>query len=274
MRIKVISLPFDKERRFKIEKDFIANDLEFTFSDAIYGKEIPKEIKESLPLESFLKRKDKKPTDGEIGCTFSHINVYKSFLQSSDEWICILEDDAIIDKEFKNFIQSLDYSSLKPGTLYILGGQDGLNNRHKVVRAISGNRYIGQQKFYRIVAGEQYVFRTCCYMLHRTTAQKMISEFQESFYLADEWAYFKRKGVIDDIFLASFIHHPLDLSDSWIEKERIVKYSDAKIDVEISFLKKIKLLLKNKYTTQIKKHLTMAFWNVRNYLVALSKYHF
>ena len=54
----------------------------------------------------------------------------------------------------------------------------------------------------------------------------------------------------------------------------IVKYSDAKIDVEISFLKKIKLLLKNKYTTQIKKHLTMAFWNVRNYLVALSKYRF
>lgn len=272
MRIKVVSLPFDKERRIKIESDFISNNLEFSFSDAVYGKDIPAQIKNDLPLSSFLKRKDKKPTDGEIGCTFSHIAVYKDLLESADEWICILEDDAIIDNKFKVFIQSLDYGSLKLGAVYILGGQDGLNNRHKVVRAINGTKYIGNQIFHRIVAGEQYVFRTCCYMLHRVTAEKMLSEFQESFFVADEWAYFKRKGIIDDIFLASFIHHPLDLSNSWIEKERVIKYGGSEVEDEVSFFSKIKFLFKNKYTIQVKKKATITIWKIRNYIVALTKF--
>lgn len=272
MRIKVVSLPFDKERRAKIESDFISNNLEFSFSDAVYGKDIPAHIKNNLPLGSFLKRKNKKPTDGEIGCTLSLIEVYKSLLETADEWICILEDDAIIDNKFKIFIQTLDYTSLQPGVVYILGGQDGLSNRHKVVRAINGNKYIGQQQFHRIVSGEQYVFRTCCYILHRITAEKMISEFQEAFFVADEWAYFKRKGIIDDICLASFIQHPLDLSNSWIEKERTINNGNSQHDNAISFFAKIKLFFKNKYTLAVKKKMTLAFWNVRNYVVALTKF--
>ncbi|HDZ1179983.1 TPA: glycosyltransferase family 25 protein, partial [Klebsiella pneumoniae] len=67
MRITVISLPFDKQRRIKIKDDLTSNDLEFTFSDAVYGKDLPADIKENLPLSSFLKRKSQKPTDGEIG---------------------------------------------------------------------------------------------------------------------------------------------------------------------------------------------------------------
>ncbi|MBD8356481.1 glycosyltransferase family 25 protein [Klebsiella pneumoniae] len=272
MRITVISLPFDKQRRIKIKDDLTSNDLEFTFSDAVYGKDLPADIKENLPLSSFLKRKSQKPTDGEIGCSFSHINVYKKLLESNDEWICVLEDDVIIDKQFSIFIKQMDFSDLKPGALYLLGGQDGLNNRHKVVRAIKGHRYIGQQKFHRIVSGEQFIFRTCCYVLHRITAEKLISEFEDSFFVADEWAYFKTKGIIEDIYLSSFIHHPLDLSNSWIEKERVKKNSNFRKEDKSSFFKKIIIFGKNRYTIKIKKIITLGFWYVRNKVVALRRF--
>lgn len=70
--------------------------------------------------------------------------------------------------------------------------------------------------------------------------------------MADEWAYFKRKGIIDDIFLASFIHHPLDLSNSWIEKERVIKYGDSEVEDEVSFFRKLSFSLRINIQSKLK----------------------
>ena len=43
---------------------------------------------------------------------------------------------------------------------------------------------------------------------------------ENEFILADDWAYLERKGLIEKIYLSDFVDHPVDLSDSNIQKER------------------------------------------------------
>ena len=78
-----------------------------------------------------------------------------------------------------------------------------------------------------------YIFRTCCYVVTLDIARNLCAFSQREFFIADEWSYFKCNGLINSIYLSDFIDHPLDLSCSHIEMERlnsIKNYSDTKSD--------------------------------------------
>ncbi|MFS9434722.1 glycosyltransferase family 25 protein [Citrobacter sp. C348] len=252
MHVLVISLPFDNVRRKKISEIMDALNIEYSFVDAIYGKHLSLDEKQKIPLTDFQRRENHTPTDGELGCTSSHIKAYKQFLQQGQDWVCILEDDAIIDQNFKKFISTVDENVLSKNSLYLLGGQDGLRYNRKVVLNLAKFKKIGGQKFGKVIFGHGYVLRACGYLINSDTAKRLISRFENNFFIIDEWAYLMRQGYFSDIYLASFVHHPEELSGSWLEKERKEIKSGKK--KEKSFLRR---------------KISSSYWNARRFILGL-----
>ena len=220
MHVLVISLPFDDTRRKRVSDIMNELNVEYSFVDALYGKTLSAEEKSKIPLTDFQRRVNHNPTDGELGCSLSHMKAFKQFLQSGQDWVCILEDDAIIDKDFKEFISTVDERVLNKDALYLLGGQDGLRYKNKVVLNLIKLKRIGGQTFGKVIFGHGYVLRACGYLMNAEMAQKLLSRFESNFFIIDEWAYLMRQGYFSDIYMANFVHHPEELSGSWLEKER------------------------------------------------------
>ena len=151
MHVLVISLPFDDTRRKRVSDIMNELNVEYSFVDALYGKTLSAEEKSKISLTDFQHRVNHNPTDGELGCSLSHMKAFKQFLQSGQDWVCILEDDAIIDKDFKEFISTVDERVLNKDALYLLGGQDGLRYKNKVVLNLIKLKRIGGQTFGKVI---------------------------------------------------------------------------------------------------------------------------
>ncbi|WP_433638230.1 glycosyltransferase family 25 protein [Kluyvera georgiana] len=212
--------------------------IEYSFFDAVYGKDLSLEEKEKISTDDFKRRSKKEPIDGELGCTLSHIRLFEKMVRDDMKWACVLEDDAIIDESFRSFISKLDEKKLVDDTQYILGGQDGLVYRNKVVLSHFDKETIGGQVFYKVISGHGYVLRSCGYLVSLSTASRLIKRFNEGFFIIDEWAYLMREGHFSNIYLADFVHHPEDLSNSWLDKERKENNKEKKIKKKKSYLRK------------------------------------
>lgn len=221
LHIFIVSLQQDVEKRETISKTLKDFGLKFSFVDAIYGKDLP-----DSTLNSFRKKSTGKiinrgfsATPGEIGCTLSHLKAYQEIIDRGLEWACILEDDAILDERFKTFIEEFDDSCLDLNNLYLLGGQNGLAN-NQVVKSFKNIKNIGGEKFSKTIRSEDFIYRTCCYLISSSLAKSLINLSNNHYILADDWKYLVREHIINEIYLADFVDHPIDLSGSNLQKER------------------------------------------------------
>jgi len=221
LKIYIVSLKKDIERRAIIQNILSEYNLEYEFIDAIYGKDLSEESLNLIRSKSQGKIIDRGfvPTPGEIGCTLSHIKAYQKLINSGFDWACILEDDAILDRRFKDFIDSFQSNHLKLEGLYLLGGQNGLDQSN-VTKSIKNYQIIGKQQFFKTLKSENFIYRTCCYLVSSQLAKKLIDLNHSSFILADDWSYLSNISLIKNIYLADFVAHPIDLSTSNIHFER------------------------------------------------------
>lgn len=221
LHIFIVSLRQDVEKRAAISKTLNNFNLNFTFIDAIYGRELPsKDIEQYKLRRAGLAANRGYPlTPGEIGCTLSHLSIYQEIIDKQLSWACILEDDAILDKRFKVFIDKFDASNMNPENLYILGGQNGLQE-NKIIKSIKHTKIIGNQTFHKTIKSEDIIYRTCCYLMSQSMAKDFISSAKENFILADDWDYLVKNQLIKNIYLSDFVDHPLDLTHSALQKER------------------------------------------------------
>jgi len=227
--IFIVSLKSDLKRREVISSFLINCGLHFDFIDAIYGKEIKDSDFLSLPLYTAESRLNRKLTHGEVGCTLSHLRVYNSIIEGDNDWVCILEDDALLTPEFASFITSFDKDKLKllPNNLYLLGGQNGIFQSRYIAKSRLTKINVGGVYFHKTIGSNNYIFRTCCYLMNKEMAAKIISLSKENFFVSDDWSYFSKLGIIKDIYLSDIVHHPLDLSGSHLEAERLVSFDDS-----------------------------------------------
>jgi len=222
--IYIISLKQDMEKRQVISNTLKDFGLEFKFIDAIHGKELSDVIVNSARRHSKgnILRRGFVPTPNEIGCTLSHLKAYKNILDNNLSWACILEDDAILDRKFKTFIEGFQETILDPKTLYLLGGQNGLDQL-SVIKSRKNKITIAGQKFTKTIKSEKYIYRTCCYLISSYLAENIIQLSDKVFIVADDWAYLADNRIINRIYLSDFVDHPLDLSASRIQKERKIE---------------------------------------------------
>lgn len=243
--IYVVSLKRDVARRTVIQQKMDEFSLSFIFIDAVEGRLLSAEKLEGIRQKSAggILTRHYDATPGEVGCSLSHLNIYEVIQKGSSDWACILEDDAILDDRFAQFYVDFQNKQceLDTNNLYLLGGQNGLEHP-LVFKSFVRKTTIGQQVFVKTIHSQEYIYRTCCYLMSQSMAAKLVELSESFFFIADDWAFLARQQIIQQIYLADFVDHPLDLSDSSIEKERQLNVQSTQLTPNISpsFLEKVR----------------------------------
>lgn len=150
----------------------------------------------------------------ELGCTLSHIRALELFLESNTEKALIIEDDLIAtDSDYAEVKRYVQYMS--EHSLYICGGQDGLNSQ----KYLYGKALNNEKTLFKLSAfSKRYVLRTCCYVVTRSVARHILAIHEDGPTIADNWGRICG-SEINVLFSTSFCH-PLDMNLSHIESER------------------------------------------------------
>ena len=171
----------------------------------------------------------------EVGCSLSHLEAMRAFLDSDARYLCVLEDDVkLIDAKVFNSIDDAWLDSIVapngPALLH-LGGQEGLPGRWK----IHGTKVAAQNvDVWRLALPSlRWLWRTCGYIVNRDMAKLVIASQEADLTLADSWTAFTRE-VTPNVYYTNLVNHPLDLAQSVIETERRQILSENKLRTYVS----------------------------------------
>ena len=211
--IYLISLDQDTARRQTLQQRFPETWPKITHISAIDGRQMDagsyfRHIASSL-------REERQPmTPAEVGCALSHIAALEAFLESGADQALILEDDILGDDSDIQRALSIG-SSLSQHDLLICGGQEGLKSRkHQFGKRHADNEFYTLAPF-----SYRYTFRSCCFIIGRPAAERIVNMQKKSLRIADDWDAFFRESSFR-IHLINLLSHPEDLSGSLIETER------------------------------------------------------
>lgn len=108
IKIFVINLKKDVQKRKNMEKIFQGLNLEFEFIDAVYGKDLSSEELDLVYDENLAIKYNERPmSKAEIGCMLSHLSIYKRMLEEKIENALILEDDVQIDRKILDVFNNI-----------------------------------------------------------------------------------------------------------------------------------------------------------------------
>ncbi|ANU37674.1 glycosyltransferase family 25 protein [Vibrio scophthalmi] len=186
MLVKIVSL-IDSSLR-NVNRGF-----DYSFFDAIDNKKIFSNI--SFNSDKFVERYKRLPTNGEIGCALSHATVLREFgsdVQSG--WICVLEDDAIVDSRINEFFNLIDNEEINEATVIILGYSKTKKANHFVHRLkypFYDSHYLGEYKLGKTIGN---LFGTVGYLANRSASIKFNS-LDEIAWVADDWQRLSHMGI-------------------------------------------------------------------------------
>lgn len=108
--IFVISLADDLDRRASVSARLSDLDLSFTIIDAIDGRQwLHPDYEHLIDRDGSQKVIGRRMSDGEYACALSHRSIYTRILDEGLPGAVILEDDAIIEDSFEEFVKSRYY---------------------------------------------------------------------------------------------------------------------------------------------------------------------
>lgn len=211
MKIYVLSLPRDKERRKKLFQTFVNKSSEFLFFEAI-NKEQAQDVLISKKLQ--VKNTRVPMSLSEIACSLGHKAILENMIQSNLKFSLVLEDDVVgIDQDIDEIDKIMNV--LPEGSVLIAGGLDGL----KSLRSLYGFCINEELKIYKIPKlYYRYLARTCCYLISYAVAQQIIEKQTQTLERADNWEYLLDQ--CDHVYYSPILKHPMDLENSHIEQER------------------------------------------------------
>ncbi|MDT3296873.1 glycosyltransferase family 25 protein [Shewanella sp. SP2S2-6] len=214
IRISIISLEEDKERCLKLVSQISNYKLNCNVVSAVNGKRL-------TAIEYFMSSKCNTSklfgrtllSPSELGCFLSHKKALYDFINSTDEWLLVLEDDVSVCGDLSYFYEQVPL--LPRDGIFILGGQDGLKSFSRVVLS-NYSDVVCKVRF----GTKRWLYRTCCYLISKEVAEKILMLMEEFPYMADDWSYISSKTGIKNFYFAKMFSHPVDLSYSKIELER------------------------------------------------------
>ncbi|EGR1126190.1 glycosyltransferase family 25 protein [Vibrio cholerae] len=221
----IINLDKDNVKRENISKLLAGLFKDYGFIKAVYGPDLKASeyyqyVKNDNP--SFGERHILTPS--EVGCFLSHKKALKKFIETSDkDWLLVLEDDvSSTEEKLMNFL-SIDEKKLPEYGIYILGGQDGLLCEERFILSPFPIKNTELKKI--ILWTERWLFRTCCYLVHKKTAVSILKLLDTKSFIIDDWRFISKNSNVTGIYYSKVFSHPLDLSCSLIEMERkSIKY--------------------------------------------------
>lgn len=237
--IFLISMVSDRERRVDLSRQFPSYYRAMILVDAVDGSQLDARayFKKIFPAVSSGYRM---MSPSEVGCTLSHIEAMKKFLDSGRPSALIVEDDIIgTDSDLDSVL--INIKDMPEESVIIFGGQEGMPSRKYIFGKPSDLDGVFRLPRY----SNSFVLRTCCYGVTRTSAKAILNAHNEYLKLADAWGLFFEHSSIKILF-AKKLHHPVDRSASHIEKSRALLRKGSKFSIQ-EVLKKRFLRIRRKY---------------------------
>ncbi|MDM1735056.1 MULTISPECIES: glycosyltransferase family 25 protein [Acinetobacter] len=232
MKVFVISIEEENSLRlntFLCQSFFQNGNLEYTKVGVKGGELSAKEY-----FELAVKGRDKPLTPGELGCTLSHLAALKRFLETSDEFALILEDDAILknDLSYQMLSDGLNKIDLPKNLLLSIGGIQMKECRK--VRGEFCDFSLLDKKVLKVVPDFYHrVNYTVSYIVDRKMAKTLL-EYHKPARRADDWSYLYDFDSSTNILMTYLVDHPViekgegNKSLSLIENERVDNTSTLK----------------------------------------------
>ncbi len=220
IKVFIVSLRDSHERREKVSSQLHALKIHFEWIDAILGRALPtEEIRQYQLNQRSGGGRPYDITPGEIGCALSHNEAYRRIIEDGLDGAIILEDDIQLLDGFAEVVAFFQQSSslVSSGSVVILGGLDGLQEKTKVTHSLWGSlRISGNYKL--LVSVDSWFWRACSYYIDKVAAVQLL-EFNRGVYaVADEWNYFLKKSIIERIMYVQpwVTEHPTGFDDGSI----------------------------------------------------------
>lgn len=110
--IFVISLRDAEKRRVEIARQLHGLGLSFEIVDATDGRHgLTPEQEKLIDRPGTLARIEREMTDAEYACALSHLGVWQQILERDLPGAIVLEDDAILDRPFADFLNEQGYDA-------------------------------------------------------------------------------------------------------------------------------------------------------------------
>lgn len=171
MEIVVINLFKDKFKRLRAVDLLSQTGFSFSIFNAINGRDLSVDFLEEIQNKGhkLIEKRANKMSAPEIGLYLSHIEVIKAFLKSSNDFVCILEDDFQLSTDFVNVLNSqifkdnIDYDVLMLG--HFLD-----NKNYGIVTKFNCSRN-------RVSTPLEFNYGTHAYIISRNAAHKILKDF-------------------------------------------------------------------------------------------------
>ncbi|MDY6459282.1 glycosyltransferase family 25 protein [Acinetobacter faecalis] len=219
MNVYVISLDQDIKRREELLKKFPKTYPKMQWVKAVNGKSLC--AKEYFGyVQKYFNKNNKIITPSEVGCTLSHMKALNFFLESSELYALILEDDVRgCDLDVEKLIKK--FSCKKSKGIYLLRDQNGFGFE----KYIFGKKISDYYKIPKLSIN--FMFGSCAYIIDRESAKMILDYHSKDIQLTDAWLKIIESTKINFYYSPVFIH-PEDLSVSHIENERAHFYTNEK----------------------------------------------
>ena len=162
LRVVVISLASRQDRR-----DFMTGALRdfpfpWRFFDAC-SRDTPASRPEDR--DGQIRRYGRPLGAGEVGCFKSHLGVMEAFLQGSEDWLLVLEDDVIVDPHFP-YAELIRFCDL-----------NSLNYLRLFTKKLKEFRKVVEWRQYQIVRFVTDPFGTQAYLINRAGVERFLRSF-------------------------------------------------------------------------------------------------
>ena len=213
----VISLKSDEARREKLKERF-KNYGEFKLVEATDGRAMSAKEYYGYALPS-LEAYGRLLSPSEVGCSLSHARAYEEFLKSDARLALILEDDVIGDESgVKKAFETA--AKMDAGSALVCGAQDGLEGRFSAFgKKLDEDFWLVSKRSYGTI------YRAAAYVLDRRAAEKILQTHKKALCVADFWQILLLKNGLK-MYFSDIFAHPLDLSGSNIQAERVQRARD------------------------------------------------
>lgn len=181
-----------------------------------------------LPTAQYFKlavaNRERALSPSELGCTLSHIQAMKHFLETEQQYAIFFEDDAVqkLDFSLEQLEQEVIKLNLQRGFLLSLGGIQ-LSFSEKVKGKFLIDKLFGKN----VIAIHPYYYKnlssTYAYILDRQMAQVLI-EYHQPPRGCDHWGELSSLENVPHLYATYLFDHPEMINDqthSYIEQERL-----------------------------------------------------
>lgn len=249
MRTYIINLEEAQERRASMLSQIEKSGLQYEFIPAVDGRVLP------VNLLSLLKKGHSYAvTPGEVGCSLSHLTIYKALAASEDDYALVLEDDILLPDDISKFIKEMEGTISKTTPcVYLLSHVNHYNN--KTIFSLSNGRSI--HDVYNAAFSHAYI-------INKPAARILLDNLFPVWCVADQWPTFaefgfiRLLGVIPEYISTNVVHESVttigNRDDIKIqqEKEMAWKAIYAKRPLTVRLKKAMKLLFHRPFQKIIK----------------------